>query len=77
MSLPLFRWVIEVIVVDVRACSPSVNCAFIPPSQTYFLAEFSQRHFCGGYSAMVLLALAYVFEPQTFESKKVLVMLNQ
>ena len=49
MSLPLFRWVIEATGVDVRACSPSVNCAFVPPSQTYFLAEFSQRHFCGGY----------------------------
>jgi len=31
----------------------------------------------GAVSAMVLLALAYVFELQTFESKKVLVMLNQ
>ena len=31
----------------------------------------------GAISAMVLLALAYVFELQTFESKKVLVMLNQ
>lgn len=48
MSLPVLRGMVGAIDVYVRACSLSVDCAFVFLLHTYFWVQFSQRYFCGG-----------------------------
>lgn len=61
--LLLFRWVqIEATGVDVRNMAHQLTVLlFVFLMQTYFLTEFSQRHFCRAISDAGTPGMAYVF----------------